>query len=275
MSGIFGIGVLDKSYVNTTVLKNVTKSLFTCLQSMGYGDCSSGLMISKAQDVHVLKHNVSPKKFVELPEFISCVVDNITRNDRNSLHSITGVAGAKTFGSSVVKGETAHLQPMHCNDILGMHDGVIQNATAINEKFKNIAGFRRATNTDSEVVMSVIDYNSCKNSQSLLLDSPTTQAIVDTTRILKGTYACSVVDIKTPNNVWLVRKDKPLEVAYFQAEGIVLWASDIRIVRNAIEHTDFGEPIVLSLNNKCGICFNFEYNNYYRFGIGSNIAKSV
>lgn len=276
MSGIFGIGVLDNSYINTTVLKNITKSLLTCLHDMGYGDCSSGITVARDQDIHILKQNVGPKKFVELPEFITYMVNNVNKNGTNILRSITGaVSSTNIYKGTAEENNRAYIQPMRCNDIIGSHDGVIQNFKAIEEKFKNFAGFPRHTTTDSEVIWSAMNYNSCKNAASLKLDSPTTDAIIDTTRILKGTYACNILDIKTPNNVWIIRKDKPLEVAYFKSEGIVIWASDIRVVRNAIENTDFGEPIVITLNNKSGICFNLEYNNYYRFGIGADIAKSV
>jgi len=275
MSGIFGIGILDKSYINATVLKNITKTMFTYLQEMNYGDSSAGIMISRSQNIHVIKHNVSPKKFVELPEFITYMVNNVTKNEQNKLYSIIGVTNTKIYKESDITKNTDYIQPMRCNDILGVHSGIIQNSSEIENKFKKFGEFKRETDTDSEIILSVINYNSSKNSNNLLSDSPTTQAIIDTTRILKGTYACSMVDIKTPNNVWIIRKDKPLEIAYFKSEGVVIWASDIKVIRNAIENTDFGEPILLTLNNKYGICFNFEYNNYYRFSIESNITKSV
>jgi len=273
MSGIFGISVLDKSDINTTVLKNITKNLAVCLQAMGYGDSSSGLIIAKSRTIHTIKHNVSPKNFVEMPEFIEFMVNNITSTGGNTLHSISGVASNKNY-DNITRNPT-FLQPMRCQDIIGMHDGVVSNAATISEKFKDVLTFPRHTNTDSEIIFSSINVNSIDNGSKLKLDYPTTQAIVDTTRILKGTYACSTIDIKTPNNVWLFRKDRIIEIMYFKKEGIIIWASDVKTIRTAIENTDFEEPISIHLNNNSGICFNLEFNNYYRFDIGVRIGKSV
>jgi len=255
MCAIFGMGFLRHD-VNMEVMSTVLKKL-TALSQVRGSD-ATGLCFTTRRDISVVKHNVEASKFISLKEY-GCEVDRfMSSKDHKRLYSVLGHCRQQTKGAHTIN---LNNHPIHVGDIVGAHNGVICND---DELFKEYA-FNRLGQVDSEVIFSLIDYYSNLYKRKVDELSPTTSAIIKTSGLINGSFACSIVDAKSPNNIWIFKNSNPVVIHNFKKEGVVIYASTLPILRSAIEHTDFETPEEIILKNDQGVCIdllNCKYNTF-------------
>lgn len=102
--------------------------------------------------------------------------------------------------------------------VVGVHNGIIENYVELKEKLlKN--GYRFYSQTDTEVVVKLIDYY-YKKYQIGPID-----AIAKTMVRVRGSYALEVMFKDYPGEIWVARKDSPMIIGVSDAESFV--ASDV------------------------------------------------
>ncbi len=270
MCGLFGMFLLNGANPrdeHAKVLKNLV------LQSEKRGKDATGLSFVKEDKSLLLKHNVTPKKFLDLEnvdEFINEGFDSSS----GKTYSVIGHSRIKTQGSCL---DPNNNHPIKCGDIIGIHDGIIQNDVDIFDSMKEL---KRAASVDSEVIFEMIRHysdrmkrnyrNTPKQNHKALnyFRSPVVSAIRQSARTLLGTMACAVQDISNPKAAWLFRTTNPLSIKVFNKEKTIIFASTSEMIENSIKDSCFVNPVDFKMDLSAGAVFNLEECTYKIFSVG-------
>lgn len=112
--------------------------------------------------------------------------------------------------------------PHNSGNVTIVHNGIIENYLQIKKYLKN-KGYRFETETDSETVAKLLDYN--------YKDNPI-DAIAKTAKQLEGSYALGILFLDRPNEIYAIRKNSPLIVGKGKDGNFI--ASDVPAI---IKHT--------------------------------------
>lgn len=96
-----------------------------------------------------------------------------------------------------------------------VHNGIIENYAKLKE-FLVLQGYSFVSQTDSEVLVKLLDYN---------YKGDAVQAILETLRQVRGSYALAILFADRPGEIYAVRRESPLILAYGEDEHFL--ASDI------------------------------------------------
>ncbi len=135
----------------------------------------------------------------------------------------TGIGHTRWATHGVPNDQNAHPHVDCHGEIAIVHNGIIENFAAI-KKMLIGHGHRIVSDTDSEVIVHLIEYYYQKNS---LLDS-----VMKTVAKLEGTYGLIVISRKEPDTIIAARNGSPLILGVGDDEMIV--SSDASAV---VEHT--------------------------------------
>ena len=149
-------------------------------------------------------------------------VSKLTQSLGENLISNVGIAHTRwaTHGEPSEKNAHPHLAE---NNIAIVHNGIIENYIEIKHKFFKDKNFN--SNTDSEVLVHLIDYFSRENE---ILD-----AVYFALNEVKGSYAIAVLDKRNPNKIIGARNGSPLIIGIGDKENYI--ASDVQAL---IKHTN-------------------------------------
>ena len=103
-----------------------------------------------------------------------------------------------------------------------VHNGIIENYADLKEFLKN-HNYNFLSETDTEVIPNLIHFyytSSKKNGKDRILE-----AVTNTSKMLKGSYAIEILSSYLPNNMIVVRKDSPLVIGKGNCENYI--SSDI------------------------------------------------
>ncbi len=132
--------------------------------------------------------------------------------------------------------ENAH--PHRSDGIVIVHNGIIENYTELKHELE-AEGFEFTSETDTEVICHLIKKHSARNSLA--------DAVLESVRLVRGTYAIAAMSEGEPGRIVAVRKDSPLvagigEGEYFIASDITAFLSHTR----KVVFMEDGEMAVLS-----------------------------
>ena len=127
----------------------------------------------------------------------------------------------------------------HSSEIVSVvHNGIIENSSKLKKELEN-QGIKFKSQTDTEVITLLIT-KSLKNNEPL-------QAVFDTLKKLKGSFALGII-FKNFNNIIIgARRGSPLAVGYSKDENYI--GSDsyaLKSMTNKISYLDDGDLCVLS-----------------------------
>lgn len=268
MCAIFGIGLLEDSSAPPEMIKLILRELIEHSDVRG-GD-ATGLTFTTKKEVNIVKHNIAAKEFIDLPEFNTELNKFIGNNPTDQVYSILGHCRFKTKGTQT---NPLNNHPIATGNIVGIHNGMISNDDTLFDTYAKFKpGIKRKAQVDSEIIFSLINYYS--DIYSVMSNYPTTKAIVKTSQLLKGSYACGVVDAKSPENIWIFRNYNPVVINYFKKTGLILFASTDRILRDSIELVDLEEPEIIDVQQQMGVCFNIVEKNYHLFDLESSYTTN-
>lgn len=104
------------------------------------------------------------------------------------------------------------------SDVVGVHNGIIENYQELKEKLLK-HGYRFYSDTDTEVVIKLVDYYYKKYNIGPV------DAIAKTMVRVRGSYALELMFKDYPGEIWVARKDSPMIIGISDGETYV--ASDV------------------------------------------------
>lgn len=163
-------------------------------------------------------------------------VEELEKKANNSLISDAKCGIGHTRWATHGKPDEVNAHPHGTDNLMLVHNGIIEN----NKELKRVLiedGCKFYSATDTEVIAHLLDKNYIRYKDKL-------KAINETAKLLKGSYALSIIFLDEPGVVYGVKKDSPLLIGVGKGENFI--ASDISAF---ISHTkkylraDDGETI--------------------------------
>ena len=113
----------------------------------------------------------------------------------------------------------AHPHISQSGDLTMVHNGIIENAGALREQLIK-KGFSFRSETDTEVLLQLIEYTQQKHSADLA------SAVRSALKKVIGAYAIAVIDRKEPGTIVTARKSSPLAIGLGESNSEFFIASD-------------------------------------------------
>lgn len=205
MCGI--VGYIGKKDAYPILIKGLKR-----LEYRGY-DSAGVALLSESNDLHVYK---TKGKVADL--------ENYT-NDKDISGTI-GIAHTRWATHGEPNSTNAHPHIGASGNIALIHNGIIENYSVLKQSLID-KGVEFKSNTDTEVLVQLIDYIKTNKSVDLL------SAVRSALRIVIGAYAIAIIDKNNPDQIIAARKSSPLVVGIGENEFFL--GSDASPI---IEYTD-------------------------------------
>ena len=208
MCGIFGI-VLNNSNENICTL--IINGLIQ-LQNRGYD--SAGICVIKNNKFEVNKC-ASTNKVNALDKLMSM------KNIKELKEEIYIGIGHNRWATHGIKNDiNAHPHLSSDKNFVIVHNGIIENYNEIKQKLIK-EGFIFYSQTDTEVIINLLQYNYNKSILNNLEGTMMTDIIKQTIEELRGTYGLLIQSLYEPNKLYCVRNGSPLLIGQNDEEVIV------------------------------------------------------
>jgi glucosamine 6-phosphate synthetase-like amidotransferase/phosphosugar isomerase protein len=250
-------GTREDSFLVQKIIANLFEN------SEGRGRLASGLAFTTPQDVTVIKKDITGSEFTKTDEYKQTIREHTSFHFSSApkLISIIGHCRWPTKGSEKDKNNN---HPIIAENLIGVHNGVITNDENIFSMFKHTAGFGRSGLVDSEVIFRLIQYyRSVRLSKKAA--EPMAMSIGMALRMLKGGYACAMVDAHDPWMMWLFRNTAPTDVRYYKNLGIVIFSTSDHIISESVEGMTLGDYDKIKYSFHEAVEFDFSRNKYFTF----------
>ena len=214
MCGI--VGYIGKRNAIDVLLDGLKK-----LEYRGYD--SAGVCLYDSSNIEIIKSVGRIKNLEEKLDF-----SKVSKYSRGIAHTRWATHGNVTE-------ENAH--PHQVGKITLVHNGIIENADILKDELIK-KGYVFKSNTDTEVVAALLDYN---------YEEDFLKTIDKSMKILKGSYALGIIVEKDTSKIYAVKKDSPLVLG--TGEGENFFASDITAINtytNDFIFLDEGEVAVVT-----------------------------
>ena len=190
MCGIFGILTISTENIYKRIIDGLTQ-----LQNRGYD--SSGLAVVEADGTADLHKYASTDKIDSL-EYLRNKCINLASTSKMGIgHNRWATHGMKSDAN-------AHPHMSYNRQFIIVHNGIIENYIELRDEL--IArGFRFNSQTDTEVIVNLVEYYSREG-------NTTYDSLNYTIQRLHGTYGIILIDMKTPEHLFCVRNGSPLLV---------------------------------------------------------------
>ncbi|MFO7852324.1 MAG: glutamine--fructose-6-phosphate transaminase (isomerizing) [Bacteroidota bacterium] len=158
-------------------------------------------------------HNGS-LRVIKSPGKVSKLVDLLPPD----LESSTGIAHTRWATHGQPSEVNAHPHTSGSGKLVMVHNGIIENAPEI-EQYLKAKGYSFVSETDTEVLLNLIDYEYGRCEGDLL------KAMLRSFKKIEGSYAIAMLEKDRPGRITLCRKDSPLimgidSTGYFVASDI-------------------------------------------------------
>jgi glucosamine 6-phosphate synthetase-like amidotransferase/phosphosugar isomerase protein len=243
MCAIFGIGFMNGHRVhNLSKMRLVLDILFK--RSQVRGRMASGLVFATPRKLDVLKHGVSAEKLIDTKVYHEKCEEYLSENSR--LLSIIGHTRQPTKGTYL---DNKNNHPIIANRVVGVHNGIISNDDDIFDNFSKFAGkeWTRSGQVDSEIIFRLVDY------YSTICRLEMNDSIMRACRQLKGGYACALVSGLDQYSIWIFRNTGPIEMVYFPKVGVIIFASSMVFIKQALEGINLGTAEVIEVPSDSGM----------------------
>ena len=191
MCGI--IGIISKN-------ENIVEKTIEGLQQLEYrGYDSAGISIIQHNNFNTIK---SVGKIKNLKE-------KITKNFTSNI----AIAHTRWATHGGVNETNAHPHISCKNDIVLVHNGIIENYTILKDKLIK-EGYTFKSETDSEVISNLISYNLTKTNDIYT-------AFVNSLKELEGSYGIAMIYNKEQNKIFVAKNNSPLIIGIGEQENLV------------------------------------------------------
>jgi len=203
MCGIFGILTLNYDYVVDLIIQGLTQ-----LQNRGYD--SAGLCVYKNNKFETYKYASTSE--------ISAIDRLSNSNINDQKEGLYVGIGHNRWATHGVKSDiNAHPHLSNDNQFVIVHNGIIENYKQLKDMLINKGGFTFFSQTDTEVIVNLIEYN-------FRLTKDVYESIKKTISELSGTYGLIIQSILEPYRLYCVRNGSPLLIG--QSEDKIIITSE-------------------------------------------------
>lgn len=218
------------SYIGKENACDVLVSGLTRLEYRGYDSAGIALIVDNKAEVFR-----SVGKLKNLKELIE---------EKRPLSHI-GIGHTRWATHGKPSFENAH--PHSSAGICLVHNGIIENYLELKESLTKM-GYKFCSETDTEVIAHLIHKN---------YSGDIFQAVLETVKEIKGSFALAVISEKEPDKIVLARHDSPLVIGVGSGENFA--ASDIPALLSYTNRFIFLEDNDIALLTKDAVvCYNFE-----------------
>lgn len=243
MSGIFGVILLDGSFKDALNKERMTAVISSLAESNQIrGSDATGIAATGKDDIRVLKHGITAKEFVKSAKYKK-FMDSV---NLSSTHSFIG--HCRSAGRGAAK-DNKNNSPIVAGDVIGVHDGDINNNATLFECYKEYITMTGDVN--NEIVFKLF------NHWHTSLKKPFSDTIKQINEVTTGTSAYAAVSAKAPTVTCLVRgKGNPLEVKLYTESGLIIFSSSefhLDAAAKAASMT-LGTKVPLTLGKALVIC---------------------
>ena len=137
----------------------------------------------------------------------------------NDCSGTTGIAHTRWATHGAPNERNAHPHVSQSGNLTMVHNGIIENAGVLREQLR-AKGFNFKSDTDTEVLLQLIEYTQLK--YSLDLASSVRAAL----KKVIGAYAIAVIDRNSPDAIIAARKSSPLAIGIGEGDSEFFIASD-------------------------------------------------
>jgi len=186
MCGIFGVVLKESTSISD--IRSLVSELFKLAEKRGRD--ASGIAVMTDSSIRVLKKPIAARRFIKSQEFERFLTESIAECRGKSI-VIIGHARLVTSGSH---GRGENNQPVVCETVVGIHNGILVNELEIRDRFNDLP---RTTLLDSEAIFRLIDrYRKEDNSLHSVIDKvhsvvegESSIAFLDATMSVLGLYS--------------------------------------------------------------------------------------
>ncbi len=125
----------------------------------------------------------------------------------------------------------ANNHPIHTGDIIGVHNGIIKNDDELFAKYQ----YSRIGEVDSEIIFQLIN---AIDSEKLLFETYITELKRRIT-MLRGDFTFLFVDLRFPNRLFVIKKNKPMALHWDQELEVLFFSSRYLFLRKT-----FGSSVI-------------------------------
>ncbi len=158
--------------------------------------CSEGLKVFKAKG-----------KVAELES----VVEKSQGSEGAALQSTLGIAHTRWATHGIPSEQNAHPHVSQSGNLALVHNGIIENYATLREQLRK-RGFTFKSETDTEVLVQLIEYVKTLPSASGDDELSLEEAVRRSLKLVFGAYAIAVIDTREPDRIVAARKSSPLAI---------------------------------------------------------------
>ena len=269
MCGIAGMVFLSGSRVrDSEVTKAILRNLL--IESMVRGRSATGVAFVSHSKASVVKHNIDARDFIRSDFYAEAEKKFIDGDDKafGKPNIILAHTRMPTKGSEKNRDNN---HPIVSDKIIGVHNGNISNDDDLFKEYIKSSPylFKRKGEVDTEIIFRMI--NHFRHTVSM----PMYDAIEHTDKLLKGSYACALVDVSTPWLLWLFKDWSPINIIHYPEAGLVIFASSIIFIRRAVSGADLGKEEEIQYPQESCIAINTLSNKITNFDFEVPATRTV
>jgi len=251
MCSIFGIGLFqDHTLDDTTTVKAIMAALLE--EAEVGGRAASGVAVMKSHTSEVIRRALPGSELAKDEDYCS-FADKYMKvgkdEDQNdNLISIIGHCRMPTKGNPQ---NNYNNHPIVTENIVGVHNGVINNDDVLFNKFrKNIT---RIAQVDTEIIFQLVSHFTRRFGSN-----KTTHAIREMSNHVNGGYACALLNVDSPYNLFLFRQGNPIRILYYPAPKVLLFATREAFILSATKPFEsyLGDSVEIEVISGMGVAFN-------------------
>jgi hypothetical protein len=221
-----GISPEDQNHI----MRIMTVELLLLTESRG-ADATGFALLFEDGNLRGMKHGEKATK----------IVSDFDRKDKTNFMSLMDIWKAYPKPANIVVGhcrkrtigmatDNNNNHPFKIGDILGVHNGSVENHKKIEENLKELKyKDDRAGLVDSEMIFHLLSHVSKRDKGLLTLDQA--EWVV---KRLQGKYAVAAVNVNNPYQLMIFRDGKPIEVGISRPTGLIFVASDKAFLEAAL-----------------------------------------
>ena len=228
MCGI--VGYVGKKQAKPILINGLQK-----LEYRGYD--SAGIATIESNTIKVVKNKGRVNELNNIAEI-------------NNLEGTIGIGHTRwaTHGSPSSINSHPHMD--NTNSFAVVHNGIIENYAELKDFLKS-NGYNFLSQTDTEVIPNLIHFNYQK--QTTHNENALLQSVVDTCKMLKGSFALEILSSHFPDSMIVLRKDSPLVIGKGNDETYI--SSDIPAILSYSKDFYLLNDLELAYITRNEICF--------------------